>query len=52
MEDDGLINSTIMRMYSYNAGFNLIKMLPNIAYLLHDMIHYFLQNNVKEHMVS
>lgn len=51
MHDDGLINNTIMYMYSYNAGFNHVKMLPNIAYLLHNVIHYTLQNNVKEHVV-
>lgn len=36
-----------MYMYSYDTGFNLIKMLANIAYLLYDMIHYY-KINVKE----
>lgn len=51
MEDDGLFNNTIMYMYSYNTGFNLVKMLPNIAYLLYNMMYYLLQKNVKEHLI-
>lgn len=51
MEDGRLINHTIVNMYPYPAGYNLVKMLHNIAYLLYNIIYYFLHNNVKEHMV-
>lgn len=40
MEDDGLIN-TIEYMFSYNTGFDLIKMLPNTAYLLYNITVLF-----------
>ena len=51
MEDDRLINNTVLYMYSYNTGLDLIKMLPDIAYVLYNTIHYFWPNNVKEQMV-
>lgn len=51
MDDDRLTSNTIVYTYSYNTGFDLVKMLPDIAYLLYNMIHYLLQSNVRERMV-